>query len=336
LTEKQTSEKPIVTVRFLLLAGLLLGVNSTTPAAAPNPTAGKPNQATISLSAQGLKANSPRQFAVYRKTLCLGKPYAGRPFAVAPGMYQVRVGFPSGWLAQDVELKPGQQYVIPTGLFTFKQLTAPSLPTTVPQKLYQGNTYLATGYQGRTARLLPGKYQVYYHDPNEEKPAVAFGPWHVLGVFPNPQKPKPHAGFNTKYPPEDQPIPDLAKTYKQGEYNLAWKPLANDGPSVNLVDSHPYWGIAYATAAIESDRPQRAQLILSFYGGVKVWLNGKLIKTVPVSRRSYIITQTSDFVQLIKGRNVLFVKIPRAYTYWDLSAVAVRWKMYEAEVQIAN
>jgi len=321
------------------VAGLLIG-ETLLPAFGTTAAAGAENQpadpklktqAAIRMSAEGLVAKSPRQYWVWQKGRCVSKPVAGRTVYLAPGTYEIRVGFPSGYIAHEVELVVGQTYEVPTGLFTFKQITAAELESTAPQELHQGNTYLGTGYQGITARLSPGKYKVCYQDVNDERPSVAFGPWHVLGIFPNPQKPQKHLGFQIKYPPEDDLIPDLGKTYKRGSQQLGWKKI-EDYPEIRISEVIPAWGIAYATASIDSDSDREAQLIMTFCGGVKLWLNGELIKTAPVPARAYVAQRTAEFVKLKKGRNVLLVKTPRTTGHWPLSAVAVRWQTYEVEV----
>lgn len=328
-----------VWLALVLVAGLLFG-ETLPPTSGTAAAAGAENQPTdpmlktqaaIHMSAEGLVAKSPRRYWVWQKGRCVLKPIAGKTVYLAPETYEIRVGFSSGYVAHEVELVAGQTYEVPTGLFTFKQLTAAELPSTVPQGLYQGNTYLGTGYQGITVRLSAGKYKVCYQDLNDEQPSVAFGPWHVLGIFPNPQEPRKHHGLQIKYPPEDDLIPDIGKTYKRGSQELGWKKI-EDYPEIRISEVIPAWGIAYATASIDSDSDREAQLIMTFCGGIKVWLNGELIETLPVPTRAYTARRTAEFVKLKKGRNSLLVKTPRTTGHWPLSAVAVRWVTYKVDV----
>ena len=289
------------------------------------------NNAFVRISARGLKPESQRQFWVYKKGRCVKKGLAGRLEVLPPGKYDIRVGLPSGYVARGLTLEKGRELTVPTGLFTFKQVTPPDLASTVPQKLHEAGTgkYLTTGYQGMTARLLAGKYDVRFQDLHDAEAALAFGPWHVLGVFPNP---KGNKGLGVKYPPEENLVPDAAalkKTYRQG--GLSWKRLEGY-PEANLAAVVRGWGVAYATAAVESEQAQDVELVLTFRSGVKVWLNGKRIGNFPPPKRAYIYRRVSVFTALKPGRNVLFVKTLRGNNHWPLSAVAIKWQTYRVEV----
>jgi len=315
-----------------LLAGILMA--SASPARAqPAPTAEQlKTKAAVFLRAAGLAENSQRQYWVYRGKTCVAKPVAGRPMLLAPGKYEIRVGFFSGYRTHEVELAAGQRYEVPTGLLTLRQVTPADRPSTVPQKIYFGDTYLATGYQGDTARLLPGTYRVCHQDPAGGSATTAVGPWHVMGLFPNPQTPRKHAGYGIKYPPEDDPVPDLGKAYTHSGREFRWIAADEQYPEFMLTRVFPNWGIAYATATIESDAPREVELIVTLYGGGKVWLNGQLVKAVAVPVRAYLPQRISTFVKLNEGKNVLLVKSPRTTTLWTLGATVVDWRMYEVEV----
>jgi len=317
------------------IAGAAMGAKA--PAGKKKPAGANKNtaQASVRMSAEGLKPNSQRLFWVWRKSVCAAKVPAGSKRNLPPGTYDIRVGFTSGYVSRTVELKAGQQYEVPTGLFTFRQITPNDLLSSVPQKLYHGGNYLVTGYQGTTARLYDGTYKVYYQDIGQQRPATAFGPWHVMGVFPNPQKPKKNMGYHTAYGPEEDLIPDLKKTYEHGGRTFAWRKL-EDYPEVNLAELFPAWGIAYATASINSDEQREAELIVTYRGGIKIWLNGEPVRQIAPTARAYMPQRTSGFVRLKKGRNVLLVKTPRANLDWSLGAVAVRWRSYEAVVTVGG
>ncbi|NOZ20930.1 MAG: tetratricopeptide repeat protein [Planctomycetes bacterium] len=296
------------------------------------------NMARVRMSAKGLRKDSQRQYWIYKKARCCKRPPAGKVEILPPGEYTIRVGFPSGYIAKDFNLKAGEEFTIPTGLFTFKQVTPENLVSTVPQKLYNLETekYLVTGYQGQTARLYPGKYRVCYQDMNEEQPSLAFGPWHVVGPFPNPsKKPKYHLGYDIEYPPEKEPIPDLKKSYESMGQKIGWKKI-EDYPEINIVKAIPGWGIAYATATVHSDADREVELVLTLKGGAKVWLNGEMVKAVRPGRRAYYPLRLHKFVRLNKGPNCLFVKLPRAAGDWPLSAVAIKWKMYDVDIVADN
>jgi len=292
------------------------------------------NKALVRVSSSGLRPDSPTMFWVYKKGRCIKKGRAGRLEVVPQGTYDIRIGFPSGYISQQFDVKNGAELVVPTGLFTFRQVTPPSLASAVPQKLYHLETeeYLVTGYQGMTARLYPGEYRVCYQDVRDEQPSAVFGPWHVVGVFPNP---KLNKGFNVVYPPEKQPMPDVTKPCKFGGRTMKWARI-EAYPEVNITTAVPGWGVAYATATLESDAEREVGLIMTFKNGIKVWLNGKPIKTVGPLRRAYAMRRTTTFARLKKGRNVLFVKTLRGTYDWPLSAVAVRWKMYDVAVDVES
>jgi len=296
------------------------------------------NQALVRLSADGLLPTSQRRYWIHKKSRCVKKAQAGRLEMVPPGPYTIRVGFPSGYVAKDFDLKKGVEFTVPTGLFTFKEVTPPKLKTTLPQRLYhlETGTYLTTAYQGDVARLFPGKYRVCYQDMNDATPSVAFGPWHVLGCFPNPSKaPKFHQGFYTAYPPEKEPIPDLKKTYDVGGRKIGWQTV-DGSPQIDIASVIPNWGIAYATATLHSDADREVELVMTWLGGLKVWLNGEPIKTVRPPRRTYRTSRGAGFVRLHKGPNILFVKTPRQSGIWPLSAVAIRWKRYDVNLAADN
>ena len=288
------------------------------------------NKALVRVSSSGLRPDSPTLFWVYKKGRCIKKGRAGRHEVVPQGTYDIRIGFPSGDISQQFDVKNGAELVVPTGLFTFRQVTPPDLPSTVPQKLYHMETekYLVTGYQGMTARLYPGEYRVCYQDMRDEQPSAVFGPWHAVGVFPNP---KLNKGFNVAYPPEKQPMPDVAEPCKFGGRTMKWVRIKAH-PEMNITTAVPGWDVAYATATLESDADREVELIMTFKNGIKVWLNGKPIKTVGPQRRAYAIRRMSTFARLKKGQNVLLVKTLRGSYDWPLSAVVVRWKMYDVAV----
>ena len=88
---------------------------------------------------------------------------------------------------------------------------------------------------------------------------------------------------------------------------IGWKPI-EAYPEINIVNVIPGWGIAYATATLESDADRDVELVMAFRGGAKVWLNGKLIKTIVPGRRAYYLHRMSTFAHLKKGKNLLLVK----------------------------
>jgi hypothetical protein len=152
--------------------------------AAPKKAKPKPPATSIKVDSTGLKPDSNKRFQIYKGNRCVSVAYTGRPKGVAPGKYDVRVGFPSGWVSRPLEIRAGQKALVPTGLFGFRNVGGAPGGSMVPQKLYQGETYLASGYHGMTARLYPGKYNVRYHLPSDVNPAQSLSKWHLIGHFP--------------------------------------------------------------------------------------------------------------------------------------------------------
>ena len=219
---------------------------------------------------------------------------------------------------------------MPTGLFRFRTLTPPQMPSTVPQKLYHGQSYLATGYQGRTARLLPGTYTVRYHAPADERQARALRAWHVMGPF--------RANYTTERdlkrpcPPEQAPH-DLTRSLTEGGRKLTWRKVyAAD--RLNLQSHARGAGFMYLAAEFEAAEAGTVQMIAFARGGMKVWLNGKLIRNVPMGQRTYITQRVEMFPQLRKGANRLMIKTFSAnWMYTPFGVGLERWRSYEVTVR---
>jgi hypothetical protein len=283
------------------------------------------------MSDKGLTPTSQRNYWIYKKAVCVKVGLAGRVEFVPPGKYEIRVGFPSGYLTQEADLKAGDKYVIPTGLFTFREATPPDARSSVPQELYAAEAYLTTGYQGTTARLLPGKYTVCHQDVKAEKPSEAFIAWQVVGPFPakNPQE-----AFKTEYPPEKDASRDFSRTYPgPGGAVRRWQKLTGT-PDINLLEATgDQWIAAYASASLDSDADKDVQLIIVHKGGIKIWLNGEMIRSCPPTPVYPPPMRQVVFAKLKKGRNDLFVKTLRVAYDWPLSAVVVHCKIYEVNVE---
>ena len=89
------------------------------------------------IQADGSRPDSPRTYTVYRNTHFLARGQIGMPLDLEPGTYTVNVGFPSGWVSQDVTISRSN-YTLPTGLFQFEAIELPGLRGAVPQCLYFG------------------------------------------------------------------------------------------------------------------------------------------------------------------------------------------------------
>ena len=300
------------------------GANAKGPGRIP------PNQGAVLIDKEGLRPNSSRQFAVYEGKRCVATGAVGQPKAVAPGTYDVRVGFPSGWVSRSLKVAGGQVTRVQTGLFRFGEVTPPSLRSTVPQRLYHGWQYLTTGYQGMTARLYPGTYTVRYHLPGDAAPARSLRNWHIIGPFrSNFAKDR---RLESVYPPQEHPEVDVRKGITDRGKAHAWKRLAGAGLELDLRNGRKEQGVVYLAAEIDSPRQREVELTFVFRGGMKAWLNGKpLTSTTPAKRIATVRTET--FPTLRKGRNVLLVKTyVMNYTWWPFTAQMVDWRKYSVTV----
>ena len=289
----------------------------------------KPPATSVTVVTTGLKPDSSRQFKVFKGSRCVSVARAGRPQGLAPGKYDVRVGFPSGWVSKPLELRPGQKAVVPTGLFGFRSVGAAAGGSEVPQQLYHGDTYLASGYQGMTARLYPGKYSVRYHLPSDVNPAQSLSEWYFIGHFPlNWQK---DLQMKKVFPPERPGKFKATDTFKFGKKNYAWRAI--EGRSLALRYYVPKTqGVVYLAAEISADSAHQAELVISLRGGMVVWLNGRRIKSVSQDKR-FSPHRVSLSVTLEKGRNELMIKTFAAH--WlnaPVMASLERWRTYDVNV----
>jgi hypothetical protein len=172
---------------------------------------------------------------------------------------------------------------------------------------------------------------------NAEKPSEAFTSWYVVGPFPAPN---PQKAFNTDYPPEKETSrtsassvePDFTRTYPKQGGALRWQKIEGS-PDINIIDvTGDQWIVAYAASSLESDADKDVQLIINHRSGIKVWLNGELIRSFPPPNNAYYPSRQAIFAKLRKGRNDLFIKTLRSAYDWPLSAVAVYCKIYEVNI----
>jgi len=293
----------------------------------PVPQAGGPG---VWISADGLKRDSSRFLAVYKGNTCLRVGRPGQVAKVAPGLYDVRVGFASGHVTMPVNVRAGRPTVVPTGLFEFRTLTPTAIRSTIPQKLYHGETYLATGYQGQTARLAPGNYTVYYHAPEDANQARAIKNWHIVGPF--------RSNYNTERdlkrvcPPEQGPV-DLKQSWTERGVKLSWRKI-DPAAGLNLRSYTKGSGFVYMAAEFQSDQAGPAQMISFARGGMKIWLNGTLVKNVPMAQKNYITTRIEMFPTLRKGTNRLLIKTFSANWFNSPFGVALeKWRSYAVTVR---
>jgi hypothetical protein len=166
---------------------------------------------------------------------------------------------------------------------------------------------------------------------NTEKPSDAFTAWQVVGPFPAPN---PMKGFSTEYSPEKDKRVDLNRAYPgPGGAVRKWQKLEGS-PDINLIEAFgDQWIVAYAAGSLESDAEKDMQLIIAHRSGIKVWLNGEVVRSVAPGPNAYAAARQVIFAKLKKGRNDLFIKTLRSAYDWPLSAVAVYAKMYDVNLE---
>ncbi|MBT3200039.1 MAG: hypothetical protein HN350_08980 [Phycisphaerales bacterium] len=322
-------------IRFAAATVLLACVISACVLAAPKKKAPakkarpKPPATSVLVTPSGLKPDSPRQYKVFKGSRCVSIARVGSPQGLAPGQYDVQVGFPSGRVSRPINLKSGQKIVVPTGLFGFRKIAESPNGSTIPQKLYQGDKYLASGYHGMTARLLPGKYTVRYHLPGDVNPSQLLRKWYVAGTFPLDWR--KDLKLLKEFPAERPGKFNAADKFTLWKKNYAWVPV--EGRSIDLrKHAKKVSGAIYMAREVFAKTAGRAELVLSFRGGMVVWLNGKKIKTISQDKR-FTTHRISTFVTLKKGRNELLLKTFAAtWLNGPVSASLERWRTYDVNI----
>ena len=279
-------------------------------------------------NADGLKADSPRTYTVYRNGHYVTRGQIGKPLNLAPGTYTVQVGFPSGWLSKEVTVPQRGTCTLPTGLFQFEQIDLPGLHGSVPQSVYHRNSYLATGYGGQSARLPAGTYTVRYHSHNQEPLCHLVTDWWCTG--PIPKANEPADVMQQVFPPETY-------TNLRGSFNVAgreyfWSPLETT-LGMNLRPAmQSKTGVVYLTTRISSARDREVGLVLAIRGGCRVWLNGELLTGAQHSTSSKI-RRYECFGRLRAGVNTLLVKVYVSGSgKWPFSLWREFWNSYQVNV----
>jgi len=302
---------------------------------APKPVAKKPPpkrpQTGILIKQDGLRADSRRQFRVYRNGRCLNsRGRVGRFLPLTPGDCDVQVGFPSGYVSRKQTVSAGKTTTVPTGLFRFARLVSTNSTTAVPQMVYAGRQYLATGYRGQTARLYPGEYQVYYPSLGDADPCALLDGWRIAGPFYLKGK-KAHEAMAAPYPPEQNPAQVPADGYRDGQRPLPWRKAYNAVASA-VVKGKRQGGIFYLHTEISSERARPVLFAFNLRYGARVWLNGKPLNTYPktLERAPRLVMPG----RLKQGKNQLLVKAFGGSTgYWPFHVEMERVSSYKVTVK---
>jgi len=147
----------------------------------------------------------------------------------------------------------------------------------------------------------------------------SFGPWHVAGPFPNPDR-KGHA---TQYPPESGRV-DLAATYASAASKapVEWRRMdafTDDGAANDLaVFERGDDVVAYAFRRIDCGAPRELPVALGSDDTLAVWLNGEKLLDLDVYRS---LTPGEDRVvlPLRAGENQLLLKVANGGGGWQFS-----------------
>jgi glucose/arabinose dehydrogenase len=147
-------------------------------------------------------------------------------------------------------------------------------------------------------------------------PALALGPWHVLGPFDN-------AGMDQHdvvFPPEI--AVDLAAQYEgKGGRRIRWAILPDaEWSHVELKrfgdDASDTYGVAYLFREFTAPADARFPFEMGSDDGLKVWLNGRLLVDAD-SYRGMNIQDHLVELPIAAGRNALLVKVTQGVGSWE-------------------
>lgn len=131
--------------------------------------------------------------------------------------------------------------------------------------------------------------------------------WLVVGPFDNTQG----RGFDTAFPPEENPQPGQTYAGKHGP--VAWR-SAVSGDEWGRLDLNQILGeekgvVAYALAIVEVDREQMAEVRWATPNASKLWVNGKPVAAFHVYHSGYEDDQYRVSCRLAQGPNRILLKI---------------------------
>ncbi|MBN1342575.1 MAG: HEAT repeat domain-containing protein [Phycisphaerae bacterium] len=141
--------------------------------------------------------------------------------------------------------------------------------------------------------------------------------WWVIGPWPSPE----WSAFDKTFFPEKEI--DLAKTYKDGDRELKWKPVVTASPEgrVDLRASiQPDQSVAaYGYAEVTSDQDQDVLFCTGSDDGMKLWVNGKVVfaKNEP---RGLAVDMDTIPARLQKGVNKILIKVLNGGGGWEFCA----------------
>ena len=155
-------------------------------------------------------------------------------------------------------------------------------------------------------------------DALSHETALRASPWLIVGPFDHAER----KGFATAYPPETVPF-DRAAVFDGKGGKVAWSDLVPaearcdaGGADFAQILVPAEWGVAYATADLESPDDRAATLSFGSDDTLTVWVNGEKVLARDVYRPA-VPGQDSVEVRLKKGRNRLLVKVCQGVGGWE-------------------
>jgi glucose/arabinose dehydrogenase len=147
-------------------------------------------------------------------------------------------------------------------------------------------------------------------------PAMALGPWHVIGPFDNTGRNRHHV----VYPPETEI--DLGRGYAgKGGAAVSWQPIPDEEwMMIDLLrfgsDAANLDAIAYLTREVVVERAATVRFETGSDDGLKLWVNGRLLVDADVYRGMNIQDHTID-VPLRAGPNRILAKVTQGVGSWQ-------------------
>lgn len=145
--------------------------------------------------------------------------------------------------------------------------------------------------------------------------------WWLIGPWPSPD----WSGFDKAFFPESEI--DLAKTYREGDKELKWKPVVTGDSSgrinlrKSLADAENV--VAYGYAEISSDTEQDVVFRTGSDDGMKLWVNGKQVFGTK-EPRGLTVDQDAIPVHLVRGVNKVLIKVLNGGSAWEFCCRVTR------------
>jgi tetratricopeptide (TPR) repeat protein len=149
------------------------------------------------------------------------------------------------------------------------------------------------------------------------RPLFLLESWRVIGPFDNERG----SAFLTQYGPEKEIRLDAG--YDGKKRPVSWRPLPQK-PLAGKVDFRALYepkeeALAYALTFVSAEKEEEAALRFGSDEGFRVWVNGALVTSGDVHRRSHF-DQNAAGIRLQKGWNSILFKVTQSTEDWELAA----------------